>query len=100
MRHCRDDVDTPITFDTEQLLAQVPWIRRLAARVAGDAHLAEDLAQDALIVALGERRPDGAGSTSEPAALRRWLAAVVQNLGRTRRRSERRRAARETAVAA
>lgn len=92
-------MDKPIAFDTEQLLAQVPWIRRLATRVAGDSHLAEDLAQDALVVALGGRRVAGAEALSEPAALRRWLAAVVQNLGRTRRRSERRRAAREAAMA-
>ena len=75
-------------FDAEELLAEVGWVRALARQVAGDAHAADDLAQDALLVALR-------GAPDRPRSLRSWLGAVVRNLGRTARRGERRRARRE-----
>ena len=43
------------SFDTEELLAQIDWVRALALRVAADVHLAEDLTQDAMLVALRGR---------------------------------------------
>lgn len=99
----------PLRFDTEELLAQIGWVRELALRVASDAHVAEDLTQDTLLVALRGREsgtlaplPVGEGAVlddARPASLRRWLAAVVRNLGRTGRRSARRRSEREAALA-
>ncbi len=79
-------------FDTEELLSQLGWMRALAQQVARDPHAAEDLTQDAFLVAWSRR-------SEEPRSLRLWLAAVVRNLGCTWRRSERRRARRETDVA-
>src|SRR5687768_3275402 len=61
--------------DDERLLEQTAWIRALARSLVADAHLAEDLAQDACVAAL-ERPPADAGN------LRGWLAAVVRNLHR------------------
>ena len=42
----------PVSFDVEELLDQISWVRSLALRIASDAHVAEDLAQDAMLVAL------------------------------------------------
>lgn len=105
----------PIRFDTEELLAQLGWVRALAQRVASDAHGAEDLTQDTMLVALRggsasaialEAAPMSSGSSGSSgvdsgrtASLRRWLAAVVRNLGRTTRRSGRRRTEREATAA-
>ena len=99
----------PVRFDTEELLAQLGWVRALAQRVASDAHGAEDLTQDTMLVALrggvscagvSQAAPDGAASDDgRTASLRRWLAAVVRNLGRTTRRSGRRRSEREATAA-
>ncbi len=93
----------PARFDPEELLAELGWVRALARQMTGDAHVAEDLTQDALLIALGgttsESSPKNAPSAERPAALRRWFAAVLRNLGRTRRRGERRRAEREAQVA-
>ncbi|MEM1451388.1 MAG: sigma-70 family RNA polymerase sigma factor [Planctomycetota bacterium] len=63
----------------QALLDERDWVRALARRLAGDAHEAEDLAQDALAIAWERppRRDDN---------LRGWLAAVVRNLARQRRR--------------
>jgi RNA polymerase sigma-70 factor (ECF subfamily) len=73
------------------LLGQADWVRRLARGLVADAHLAEDLAQDALLLAL-ERPPRSAG-------LRGWLAAVVRNLAAEGRRSAGRRLTREESAA-
>jgi RNA polymerase sigma factor (sigma-70 family) len=93
----------PAPLDPEELLAEIGWVRSLARQMTTDAHIAEDLAQDALLVALGGVRPDprfgGTPAAPRHGSLRRWLATVVRNLWRTRRRGERRRAAREAVVA-
>ena len=81
-----------LPFDTEELLAQVGWVRALALRIAGDVEVAEDLTQDALLVALK-------AEAERPRSIRRWLAAVVRNLNRSRVRSEERRKVREASVA-
>ena len=97
-----------IRFDARELLAQLGWVRQLARRVAADADVAEDLTQEAMLVALREGTagaPDGAPRTGEStnartSSLRRWLACVVRNLGRTQRRARERRRERETATIA
>ena len=76
--------------DSEQLLAEMDWVRRLARAIVRDAALADDIAQEAWLVA-NEHRPD------EDRPLRPWLARVVSTLARTRRRGAYRREQRELA---
>ncbi len=78
--------------DLERLLANAGWVRRLALGLAGDAHEAEDLVQDALVVAL-ER-----GERSE-GALAAWFTGVLRNLAWKRRRGDQRRRGREERAA-
>src|SRR5687767_270316 len=78
--------------DLEALLSQVGWVRSLARSLTSDPHAADDLAQDALAAALS-------GPPPREWPLRAWLAAVVRNLARERRRSTGRRLERERAVA-
>lgn len=76
----------PAPDDPAALLAELPWLRRLATSLArGDG---ADLAQDVCAAAL-------AGAPPEPASLRAWLAATARNLARAERRSAARRRARE-----
>lgn len=75
----------------ETLLAEDAWIRRMAKRLVTDPNLADDLAQDAWVVALGS---SSAGSLARP-----WLGGVLRNLVRSRLRSRRRRARRESNAA-
>ncbi|MCP4006311.1 MAG: sigma-70 family RNA polymerase sigma factor [bacterium] len=77
--------------NADELLQHVGWVRALARRLEHDADAAEDLAQDAFIVALSSTRP-----TEAP--VRRWLAVVLHNLSRSARRANRRRRTREDAV--
>lgn len=77
---------------TEALLAESSWVRRLAARLVGDPHLADDLSQEALAVAL-RRGPLPNGE------LRPWLGGVVRNLARMQWRSQGRRARSEERAA-
>jgi RNA polymerase sigma-70 factor (ECF subfamily) len=71
----------------------LPWLRALAARLAGgDPDLADDLVQDTLEVA----------SRQAPAELessRGWLATVLRNRVRMHHRGDARRSAREQAAA-
>jgi RNA polymerase sigma-70 factor (ECF subfamily) len=71
----------------DELVAHAAFARRLALGLLGRSADADDVAQDALVLAI-ERR-GGIGN------VRAWLAAVVRNLVWTRRRSEARRAVRE-----
>jgi RNA polymerase sigma-70 factor (ECF subfamily) len=73
----------------EQLMAEMAWVRRLARALVRDPVAAEDVAQDAWIVA-AEQAP--------PEQRRPWLARVVKNLARTRWRGAVRREAREQAA--
>ena len=67
----------------EELLSQAGWVRRLAGElVTGD--LAEDVSQDVLVASL--HRPPG-----DRSAPRAWLKTVVNNMARSRFRSDRRR---------
>lgn len=74
--------------DVEALLEQVEGVRRLARALVRDADDAEDVAQDALVLAV--TRPPG-----QEWALSAWLRGVVRNVARDRRRGDRRRRARE-----
>lgn len=77
---------------TEQLMAEMAWVRRLARALVGDPALADDVAQETWIVA-------AASSPDADRSLRPWLARVVRTLVRTRRRTDLRRGLRErTAV--
>jgi len=76
-------------LDPSALLARQGWVERLARGLVRDSSLAEDLAQEAWLVA----REAGA----EPS--RGFLAGVVRNLKRNAVRGARRRTAREVAAA-
>src|SRR6476619_3864916 len=76
---------------SEELMAELAWVRRLARALTRDPAAAEDVAQDAFIVATEHAPPDDR-------ALKPWLARVVVNLARTRRRGAARREAREQAA--
>jgi hypothetical protein len=72
----------------EQMLQDAAWLKRLATSLANDEDAADDLVQESWI-AVWRRQPDG----SRP--LRPWLAKVVRDLAGMKRRSDRRRVARE-----
>ncbi len=75
-------------FDPEDVSRYAASLKRLARALVGDAHLAEDLAQDAWVMAL--RKPP-----RTPAALGAWLVTVAQRLARNAGRSGARRDDRE-----
>ncbi|MCB9897987.1 MAG: sigma-70 family RNA polymerase sigma factor [Planctomycetes bacterium] len=79
--------------DPESLLSDLPRLRRLAVALLGDEHAADDVTQDAWLAARRADPPD------DPSARARWMARVVRRLASNRRRGERRRDARERAVA-
>lgn len=82
---------SPTSLELQRLLAEDRWIRRIARRLAGDPHRAEDLAQDAWVAALSaETRPERTGP---------WLAGVLRNLQRQTRRGDVRRTDREERTA-
>ena len=85
------DAMTPI--DLDRLLADTAFVRRLARSLVRDPDAADDLAQDALVVAL--ERPPRTG-----VSLRGWIASVVRSLAIDRARSSDARARRESAVVA
>ena len=64
----------------DDLTRHFAWVRRLAASLVRDPGLADDVAQDALVLAL-ERPP------RESARIRAWLGTVVRNLVRQRHRA-------------
>jgi len=68
-----------VSRDPEELLAHAGWLRRLALTLVGPAGGAEDLVQETWAAAL-RRPPD------EDRPLRPWLAEVLRNLVRMRRR--------------
>ncbi|MFQ5844126.1 MAG: RNA polymerase sigma factor, partial [Planctomycetota bacterium] len=76
----------------EQLLRHERFLRALARRLLQDATRADDVVQEAWLVALRSRK--------SPQQVRRsWLAGVVRNLVRRTRREEARRARRERIAA-
>ncbi|MBA3391276.1 MAG: sigma-70 family RNA polymerase sigma factor [Deltaproteobacteria bacterium] len=78
-------------MDPEALLAEAGWLKRLAVTLAGDGDDADDLVQESWITAW-RRNPD----VSQP--LRPWLAKVLRDHSRMRRRADSRRMQREAAV--
>jgi RNA polymerase sigma-70 factor (ECF subfamily) len=77
--------------DIATLLAEAPWLARLARSLTGDAAEADDLVQETYAAAL--RSPP---ATDRP--VRPWLRRVVINLARMRHRSRSRRAATDRVV--
>ncbi|MCY3003040.1 MAG: sigma-70 family RNA polymerase sigma factor [Planctomycetota bacterium] len=77
--------------ELERRMEEARWVRALAARLVGEG-AADDLAQDAWVVAL-ERGP------REERAWPAWFAKVLCNLAGERRRNEQARKARERASA-
>jgi RNA polymerase sigma factor (sigma-70 family) len=78
----------PVSPSIEHLLQETSWIRRLSRSLVADASQADDLAQETWVRAL--EHPPRVGES-----LRAWIATVMRNLVRERRRSEGRRTARE-----
>jgi RNA polymerase sigma-70 factor (ECF subfamily) len=76
--------------DVNELMSEMGWVRRLAQSLLRDPSAADDIAQEAWLVA-NARSPD-----DRP--LRPWLHRVVLNLVRMRARSTTRRSARELAL--
>ncbi len=74
----------------DRLLAERDWMRALARSLVVDEHAAEDLVQDATVVAL-TRPPD------QVHAMRAWLRRVIRSVHLNRLRGDDRRAARELA---
>lgn len=81
------------------------WVRELARRLVGDPHLADDLAQDVCLTALVHPPSAQAGPRSGPSSggetgsIKGWLATVLLNRLRERRRGDARREDRERGVA-
>ncbi|MEM9380825.1 MAG: sigma-70 family RNA polymerase sigma factor [Planctomycetota bacterium] len=77
---------------TEDLLQHLSWARSLARRLVADDSTADDVVQESMAAAL--RTPPHADRPVRP-----WLARVVGNAARQRRRAEGRRAVRERGAA-
>jgi RNA polymerase sigma-70 factor, ECF subfamily len=68
------------TFDA-LLLEHLPTALRLAVRLCGDGHLAEDLVHDAVVRAVNASR-----SLKQPDRFRSWFFQIVVNVNRDRLR--------------
>src|SRR5687768_8104157 len=79
--------------DIEVLLAEAPWLARLARSLTGDAAEADEIVQETYAAAL--RSPP---ATNRP--VRPWLRRVASNLARMRHRSRVRRVTNESVVEA
>ena len=76
------------TFDTQELLAHVGWVRALALRLARDPAEADDATQETLVSALTSR-PERVLDGKQD--VRPWLGRVLGNALRMRRRAALRR---------
>ena len=74
-KNMNDSYRSPLSSQQspEELLRESRWVERLALRLVGDAAAAEDLSQEAMLVAM-RKRPD-LGRNPRP-----WLGAVVYRL--------------------
>src|SRR5664279_3035506 len=79
-------------MNVDELMTEMGWVRRLARSLVGP-EAADDIAQDAYLVASEHAPEDGR-------PLRPWLHRVVTNLARMRHRSATRRTAREQGIVA
>ena len=80
------------TRDLELLASFAPSVQSIARAIVRDGDVAEDVVQDALVVAME-------GGTGGARELRRWFAGVVRNVARRRVRTDVARERREGAVA-
>lgn len=78
----------PDLHELESLAAESGWLDGLARSLVADAHLAEDLVQDAWVAALAH----GSGARGPLSA---WMAGALKRLAANRRRGDARRARRE-----
>jgi RNA polymerase sigma-70 factor (ECF subfamily) len=85
-------LDGPSRCDPQHLLTHLGWLRSLARQLVSDQQVAEDLAQDACIIALE-------GQPSDPARMRGWLTGTLERLVFKHLRSERRRLEHESEAA-
>lgn len=76
-------MERPLPIQPEELLSHAQWMRSLARSLVNDEASADDVVQDAMVVAL--RRPPGSGRS-----LRSWLSNVVSNVASNLRRREQR----------
>ncbi len=80
------------TYDrADELLVHAGWLRVLARTLVADAATADDLVQETWVAALAHPPREGAE--------RPWLARVLRNFARQRRRKEGRREQHERASA-
>jgi RNA polymerase sigma-70 factor (ECF subfamily) len=84
----------PRSIGADALLAEMAWVQRLARSLVRDTNLADDVAQDAWLVAL-ERPPHARSGPGR----RAWLARVTRTLARQSMRSDARRTLREHGAA-
>jgi RNA polymerase sigma-70 factor, ECF subfamily len=82
---------TTPSYNSDEILAQASWIRKVVRAMLADQHLADDLAQDALEAGL-RQGSEIRGST------RGWLYGVAKNLHRQFLRGQSRRELRERRV--
>jgi RNA polymerase sigma-70 factor, ECF subfamily len=82
---------TTPSYNSDEILAQASWIRKVVRSMLADQHLADDLAQDALEAGL-RQGSEIRGST------RGWLYGVAKNLHRQFLRGQSRRESRERRV--
>ena len=100
-------MDHALPVDPELLTAQTAWVRALARSLVRDVHLADELAQEALVAALessqeaagGKSRGDESPGAWDEGRLRGWLRAVLRNRASSHRRKSSTREARERSVA-
>jgi RNA polymerase sigma-70 factor (ECF subfamily) len=76
------------SYSIDELLAHAGWLRALASALIADPAEADDLVQDTWLAAV--RHPPSADRPPRP-----WLARVITNLARNRRRSSEHRVERE-----
>ncbi len=82
----------PTVTDLDRLAEFAPSVRALARAIVDDGHIAEDVVQDALLVALQ-------GGVDAARERRGWFAGVVRNLARRHVRGDVARRRREQVVA-
>lgn len=78
--------DPQMTIDRRELEELIPALRRYARGLAGSRSAADDMVQDALVLALDRERQFRGGR------LKPWVFAILSNIGRSAYRSRRREA--------